>query len=171
MADSILEVEKLVKVVAALIKDRFNVEKEAGEFTKFLPKLPAENVYAGRPAVVMPQIAVAVLASREEPRRDGQVGCPYRERAFLRIYWWYHDLDFEQDHEMIWRMAEVIKRILLRNPRLVKDFKGHAHDVVIESLNYGDPEVFLAFAGERVAYGRGDLLLRVELCEVLELKE
>lgn len=165
--DCCCEIELIVDAVIALIKERFNDEKERCERSKYLPKLPYENVYFGIPAVIPPLCAVGVRGDRQvidpedrEPRIPplgiGNVVCPALLRSTLTIRWWYYDPDVEDNHRMVMRMGDVIRRILVRNPQLVMMGEPFAMKAWPEEVDFGT-EVVEAFGGSRVAYGTGSM--------------
>lgn len=172
VAECCWELEEVCDEIIDLIRRKYDEEKEVVCYkTPKLPALNVTNVFFGLPTLIRSLTGIAVVGLGQVPIRDGSPStCPYDIINRVGIHWWYYDRDFETAHRNTMRMGEVIKRILIRNPRIVAFGKPHTEPIEFDEIVLGE-DVHEAFEGVRQAYASGRMQIRFRRVFQLALDE
>lgn len=173
MVDSILSLEEIIERMLTIFRIKWELEKSRDTASGKAPLLVDEHFEFGNPAII-PSCAKVVIHAEEEDRIDFEGGitglmgaCCIFEEATIHIRWYAKEHEQARGHRIINQMGEVIKRMLLRNKRLVFLGSGLIHGLEIERITYGE-QIQDAYEGPRVFYPTGDMLVRVHYAEGLD---
>lgn len=167
--DCCCELERVVKALISMIRSRFNLEKEMCEFTRYLPELSPSSVYFGEPAQIAGLCAVAVVGESAQPKEPFELNClgGFWEYT-LRVHCWYKNNDFQQCHQFVMRMVEVVKRIIMRNRRFeVLMGRPQIYRSDITRINYNEDVVDAFSLTTGIGYGTGQIELTAICHELL----
>ena len=173
MADSILTIEEIIERMLDIFKLKYTIEKGKHPASLKAPILVDEHFMFGNPAIIPQNDAVVVFAddidtidSEGGISTESGLCCAFHE-ALIHVRWYHKDHEQARGHRVIYQMGEILKRILLRNKRLVLFGDGLIHGLRIERIILGE-QIRDAYEGNRVHYPSGDMLVRVFYAEGLD---
>jgi len=173
MADSILTIEEIIERMLDIFKAKYTLEKSKHPASFKAPIMVDEHFMFGNPAIIPQSDAVVVFADdmdvidSEGWSAVSFPGCCTFQEAIIHVRWYHKDHEQARGHRVIYQMGEILKRILLRNKRLVLFGDGLIHGLMIERIIYGE-QIRDAYEGPRVHYPSGDMLVRVFYAEGLD---